>query len=714
MRKGQFLVLLTAIFALAFANATFARNYPLTVAGIRVTDTNCTNITGTGIVGSVSYNHATRTLTLNNATITHSQHIIEADSTLTVKLVGTNALQNISGLGDALYAKGDSLVIEGPEGSTLCSVVFCSGTNSRYGTHLIVRGGCTLYAYGHYGLTATGARTGEYLTIDKSTVIARGATDYSIGGFANVTLRETVISVPSRATYNINSRRLVDISGNVVNDTVMIEPKYPVRVGNTWITKRNCDSLVCPEVVSGLVRYTDSTKTLLLRKATIQISSGAPAYIYCDSNITIVFEDTNHLDNGQSVHGIRLNGERSVIKSTPNAFLSLSSYYSISSHNLTIQIQGYIEASGLIQSLYSQRDTLTVIRSHLKISQIYNYQVLILDECSLVYPIGSYYNTSAQRLVNPLPQSTSYFEIDATAVQPLILYPFWVDGVRVTSYNASNIMNSNTTTNLASYDPTTNTLEFRDININRSYGQCIRCDSSVNIIFQGTNNLTSRQTGTNRYPIIELLGSNTTISGSSSTIVNFFAQYANVIKTQYRLTISNINLFATGYGIARSNITLDSTLGNLYLNNTNIKILSDYNSGLYITNFNNVVFTDCQIVSPTDVSYFTTTRKILHLNGAVMTHDTLVIAATGPTAIVPAQPETVSVWPNPASQTVNIATQQPMNLVEVYNALGIKVKELNTNATNVQLPVGDLTNGTYLIKICHSCKTSTKHFVVKH
>lgn len=54
----------------ALVNTAMAESYGLKVAGIQVTDANKSNIKGTGISGTVTYNPNTKTLTLKNATIT--------------------------------------------------------------------------------------------------------------------------------------------------------------------------------------------------------------------------------------------------------------------------------------------------------------------------------------------------------------------------------------------------------------------------------------------------------------------------------------------------------------------------------------------------------------------------------------------------------------------------------------------------------------------
>ena len=76
--------------------------YGLTVGGVAVTDANKGRITGEGITGTVSYDPATKTLTLNNATITPANipgegapTAIVSDQDLTVKLIGANVLGTV-------------------------------------------------------------------------------------------------------------------------------------------------------------------------------------------------------------------------------------------------------------------------------------------------------------------------------------------------------------------------------------------------------------------------------------------------------------------------------------------------------------------------------------------------------------------------------------------------------------------------------------------
>ena len=118
MRK--FTLFLAAICCCAMMNAV---NYSLTVAGITVTDVNKTDVLGDG---KVSFDPATNTLTLNNATIqtTGNSAIIWSDfaSTLTIMLKGTNNYIAMSGVPDytgAIHTMGRLLITseENPSGS---------------------------------------------------------------------------------------------------------------------------------------------------------------------------------------------------------------------------------------------------------------------------------------------------------------------------------------------------------------------------------------------------------------------------------------------------------------------------------------------------------------------------------------------------------------------------------------------------------------------
>ncbi|NND63887.1 MAG: T9SS type A sorting domain-containing protein, partial [Flavobacteriaceae bacterium] len=71
-----------------------------------------------------------------------------------------------------------------------------------------------------------------------------------------------------------------------------------------------------------------------------------------------------------------------------------------------------------------------------------------------------------------------------------------------------------------------------------------------------------------------------------------------------------------------------------------------------------------------------------------------------------------SMYPNPANNTVNIAsTEAGSKLVAVYDVLGKLV--INTELNTDTLDISRLTSGVYIVKITQGNATSTKKLVVK-
>lgn len=133
--------------------------YDLWVGGVQVTSINASNITGSAISGTVSYDAATKTLTLNNATVGayefgtfwHDTSCIYSEEELTVNLVGNNTLtgSDLGGSSYCIYLDEGDLVFTGNGSLTATSAdlsadkwtvpVFADGT-------ITVEDSCTITA----------------------------------------------------------------------------------------------------------------------------------------------------------------------------------------------------------------------------------------------------------------------------------------------------------------------------------------------------------------------------------------------------------------------------------------------------------------------------------------------------------------------------------------------------------------------------------------
>jgi hypothetical protein len=65
------------------------------------------------------------------------------------------------------------------------------------------------------------------------------------------------------------------------------------------------------------------------------------------------------------------------------------------------------------------------------------------------------------------------------------------------------------------------------------------------------------------------------------------------------------------------------------------------------------------------------------------------------------------VYPNPASNVLNVKSQETLNL-EIYNNLGQFI--LRSNNSN-SVDVSSLSRGVYFIKVSNGINTSTKKFI---
>ncbi|WP_250432844.1 T9SS type A sorting domain-containing protein [Hanstruepera flava] len=69
--------------------------------------------------------------------------------------------------------------------------------------------------------------------------------------------------------------------------------------------------------------------------------------------------------------------------------------------------------------------------------------------------------------------------------------------------------------------------------------------------------------------------------------------------------------------------------------------------------------------------------------------------------------EEVSVYPNPVLDRLNIESTSPVTSISIYNILGKKVKEIQSDNPIKEIDMTSLSNGIYLIKVSAENKTQT-------
>ncbi len=191
--------------------------YDLLIAGVQVNSDNCNDLTVIdGVSGTVKYDPATKTLTLEDATINTTDEdkvgIFGEIDGLTVQVKGTSSVTAQSAA--LVFNKSATLTGDGTlnaTGNANCAIYI--------GNTSLTIDGCTVNAMGNWGIAGSYGPV-ETLTIKNATVTAEGP-EGSICDFKEIVLKNCAITAPSGATIEGGN---VMLGGSVCTKQVVIEP----------------------------------------------------------------------------------------------------------------------------------------------------------------------------------------------------------------------------------------------------------------------------------------------------------------------------------------------------------------------------------------------------------------------------------------------------------------------------------------------------------
>ena len=281
----------------------------IVVAGQLVTRENAGNVTGSGISGKVSYDHATATLTLDNATISYAGYysIVVSDDAgpidhFTVKLIGDNHISNPTEL-SSRWDLHLNTTITGPGSLDLEGAVNINGNNS-----LSIDGDCHIAAsslvawdFPDYPLTVSG--TGTEIVLSSN-----------IFYFPSLTLNDGLGIVEPEGGRYVADYRVVTATGGEAEGVIIRVPK----AYDLWVAGIQANEVNCADILGdGKVSYDDGTHTLTLNGATITNTGDshekASAYgrgISVEmAQLTIVANGQNRITASEGGTGINYQGE---------------------------------------------------------------------------------------------------------------------------------------------------------------------------------------------------------------------------------------------------------------------------------------------------------------------------------------------------------------------------------------------------------------------
>lgn len=366
-------------------------NYRLTIADCNVTSENCNDLSVIdGVSGTVKYDPETKTLYLENATITgnfNGINNLEIDS-LTIFVTGEN---NITADYAALDSRKMPTIVNGDGTLNLESNYDCG----IYFQKTFEIDNCTVNAKGKWGIAGTDWATSENLTIRDATVSAEGSSG-SICDIALLTLDDSFIERLSGAAFD-ETLHAVALDGQTVTEKVVISPTVPylLTIADVFVTSKNCNDLSVIDGVSGTVKFDPETNTLYLENATITAEkgihnggiSGLTINVSGENNITATKDAAISL----TFYTTTINGD-GTLNVESNGYCGLYFRKSLEIDNCTVNAKGewgIAGVDGAFETLTIRNATVSAEGSHGSICDILSFT---LDGATITQPIGAVFD----------------------------------------------------------------------------------------------------------------------------------------------------------------------------------------------------------------------------------------------------------------------------------------------------------------------------------
>ena len=281
------------------------KDYDVWVAGTRVTRSNEGDLSGiSGVTGTVSYDHFTKTLTLNNATIAttaSSTSGIYSKGNLTIKVTGDCNVSSMQSAGIA--CSGRLLNIEGTGSLSVTGITGISAVSENVENSVNIGGGVNLTVEGTsaYGIIGTVGSGTFYTTINvsgKDTKVRVKGVSQDFFRIKNMTLADGLhIALPTGAYFSSASHTVISDGSAVKNQWAEISTNnYVSRIditGYTWPSDFEAADYEASTSTTGC-KVTDIVYSMFQK--TIDMTN--PSNVYAGQTVGICF--TVELDEGNT------------------------------------------------------------------------------------------------------------------------------------------------------------------------------------------------------------------------------------------------------------------------------------------------------------------------------------------------------------------------------------------------------------------------------
>ena len=674
-------IFLCSLFSTTAFSAPTATDYGLKVAGVDVTSDNCADLSVIdGVKGTVNYDHATKTLTLQDATIDKADEFtienISVDG-LKVNIVGTNNLST---------TKFSSISVEKTTTFQGTGTLKVKGNSygisaARNNLDIIIRD-CKMYIEGEWGIDGFFVNTN--LTIINANIEINSLKE-AITRIDNLSLQRCAITEPAGAIFDASQRCLV-VGGAYVSKLVIAPEKPVFKVAGVEVTDANSGNLTTIAGVEGKASYDPETQTLTLDNATITTNAVAGIANEGATGLQVKLVGNNTITSA-SAAGMVI-GRQTRIVGDGKLKVTSTGTSAILMQGAPLSIEGCSVVAEGKYGIYADKgdvkEVLTVRTASVEAQgasgSIAGLSNLLLVRCIINQPQGAAYDKTLKGVAKDGGLVTDRVVIDIEK------YGLLIGGIDVTSANYDAIDKLPGVTGSLSYDPAKKILRMAYVNIPTD-------DDKVAVHNQSVDGLKIEMTGNNTMSGGTgcILERPTTITGSGNMTITGTKGCGVALKNTM-LTIKGIEVRVSG---ATEGISGDKSAGcGLAVNDAHVEAEGSQGS---VVGISKLQLNTCYIKEPSGAA-FDATLKGVAAKGALVKEKVVMtppikygvmVAGVEVTSdncadlsVIDGVKGTVSYDPATKTLTLKDATIDKSGDDNIYNygLDGLKIKVLGTNS----------------------------------
>lgn len=674
-------ILLCSLFSTTAFSAPTATDYGLKVAGVDVTSDNCADLSVIdGVKGTVSYDPATKTLTLQDATIDKADEFtienISVDG-LKVNIVGTNNLSttkfsSISVEKTTTFQGSGTLKVKGK------SYGISFGNNNL---DVIIRD-CKMYIEGEWGIDGFFVNTN--LTIINANIEISSLKE-AITRIDNLSLQRCAITEPAGAIFDASQRCLV-VGGAYVSKLVIAPEKPVFKVAGVEVTDANSGNLTTIAGVEGKASYDPETLTLTLDNATITTNAVAGIANESATGLQVKLVGNNTITSASAAGMVigrqtRIVGDGKLKVTSTGTSAILMQGAPLSIDGCSVVAEGKY---GIYADKGDVKEVLTIRTASVEAQgasgSIAGLSNLLLDRCIISQPQGAAYDKALKGMAKDGGLVTDRVVIDIEK------YGLLIGGIEVTSANYDDIYLFPGVAGSLHYDPAKKILRMAYVTIPTD-------DDKVAVHNQSVDGLKIEMTGNNAMSGGTgcILERPTTITGSGNMTITGTKGCGVALKNTM-LTIKGVEVRVSG---ATEGISGDKSAGcGLAVNDAHVEAEGSQGS---VVGISKLQLNTCYIKEPSGAA-FDATLKGVAAKGALVKEKVVMtppikygvmVAGVEVTvdncadlSVIDGVKGTVSYDPATKTLTLKDATIDKSGDDNIYNygLDGLKIKVLGTNS----------------------------------